>query len=108
MQFNDRESIPLSDLKAAMSEVPEPEFKRHLLSLCTPKYRILKKSSAGKVYYMMLIYGYVCITVLITGIDRIPYILCTPNSAVKYVYTHMHTPLRLLLYKNTTHLLMHS
>ena len=66
MQFNNRESIPLSDLRAAMSEVPEPEFKRHLLSLCTPKYRILKKSSAGKVYYIFLVYCYVYITVLNT------------------------------------------
>ena len=77
MQFNNRESIPLSDLRAAMSEVPEPEFKRHLLSLCTPKYRILKKSSAGKVYYKLLyiaIYVLLCL-VLVYIVNRIYCIL---------------------------------
>jgi cullin 3 len=30
-------------------QISEPELIRHLLSLCTPKYRILQKSSKGKV-----------------------------------------------------------
>ena len=34
----------------AVSRIPEPEIRRHLLSLCTHKIRILKKSSKGKVF----------------------------------------------------------
>ena len=46
--FNDRETIGLEDIRTA-TEIPEAEFKRHLLSLCTPKLKILRKHSKGKV-----------------------------------------------------------
>ena len=37
------------DAIRAQTNIPDVlEFKRHLLSLCTPKLRILKKSSKGK------------------------------------------------------------
>lgn len=48
MQFNDTATLTLDALRGAC-EIPEQEFKRHLLSLCTPKLRILKKHSKGKV-----------------------------------------------------------
>jgi cullin 3 len=48
LQFNDRETLGLDALRNA-TEIPEQEFKRHLLSLCTPKLKILKKHSKGKV-----------------------------------------------------------
>jgi cullin 3 len=48
MQFNDHATLTLDALRGAC-EIPEQEFKRHLLSLCTPKLKILKKHSKGKV-----------------------------------------------------------
>eukprot|EP01038_Epipyxis_sp_PR26KG_P004921 gene4921-6884_t len=50
MQFNDiplNASISLETLQEG-SRIPELELKRHLLSLCTPKLKILKKNSKGK------------------------------------------------------------
>lgn len=45
-------------------QISEPELTRHLLSLCTPKYRILLKSSKGKVsdstQYFHVLERYLC------------------------------------------------
>lgn len=49
MLFNDRATLTLDQIRAGVGGVPESELRRHLLSLCTPKLRILRKSSAGKV-----------------------------------------------------------
>mmetsp|Transcript_16824 Transcript_16824/g.22614 ORF Transcript_16824/g.22614 Transcript_16824/m.22614 type:complete len:732 (-) Transcript_16824:417-2612(-) len=46
MLFNRRDAITLEDMREL--SIPDPELKRHLISLCTPKYRILKKSHKGK------------------------------------------------------------
>lgn len=51
--FNQRDTWTYEELRQA-TELPENELKRHLLSLCTPKLRILNKSSRGKVQYMRL------------------------------------------------------
>jgi len=48
MLFNEQETLGLDAIRAA-TEIPELEFKRHLLSLCTPKLKILRKHSKGKV-----------------------------------------------------------
>jgi cullin 3 len=48
MCFNSQPSIPFQKLKDMVC-VPEPELRRHLLSLCTSKLRILKKSSKSRV-----------------------------------------------------------
>jgi len=39
--------LPLKDI-AALTNIPSNELKRHLISLCTPKHRILLKRSKGK------------------------------------------------------------
>jgi cullin 3 len=39
--------LPLKDI-AALTKIPNNELKRHLISLCTPKHRILLKRSKGK------------------------------------------------------------
>jgi cullin 3 len=39
MQFNDTATLTLDALRGAC-EIPEQEFKRHLLSLCTPKLQV--------------------------------------------------------------------
>ena len=41
-------TLTLSALRTACN-IPECDLKRHLLSLCTPKLKILKKASKGKV-----------------------------------------------------------
>jgi cullin 3 len=46
MMFNKSESIGLSAFDEL--QIPNNELRRHLISLCTPKHRILKKSSKGK------------------------------------------------------------
>lgn len=47
MLFNDASQLSLDQIRAGCTIV-EPELRRHLLSLCTPKLKILKKSSKGK------------------------------------------------------------
>jgi cullin 3 len=47
MLFNAEVELELSTIRVAVS-IPEAELRRHLISLCTPKHRILKKSSKGK------------------------------------------------------------
>ena len=46
--FNQRNSFSLAEIRQA-TDIPELELRRHLLSLCTPKIKILKKASKGKV-----------------------------------------------------------
>jgi cullin 3 len=46
--FNEQESVSYASIAAAVV-IPELELKRHLLSLCNPKLKILVKASAGKV-----------------------------------------------------------
>lgn len=48
MCFNKKAQYTLQELNM-LCNIPELEFRRHLLSLCTPKLKILKKSSTGKV-----------------------------------------------------------
>ena len=48
IQFNQKISWSLTELRTVL-DIPELELKRHLLSLCTPKLRILRKSSNSKV-----------------------------------------------------------
>jgi cullin 3 len=48
LQFNNQPKLSLDSLKTATA-IPDIELKRHLLSLCTPKAKILSKSSKGKV-----------------------------------------------------------
>lgn len=49
LQFNDAATLSLDAIRGGATDIPELEFKRHLLSLCTPKLKILKKHSKGKV-----------------------------------------------------------
>jgi len=46
--FNDKSSFSLADIREKCQVSDEVELKRHLLSLCTPKAKILLKSSKGK------------------------------------------------------------
>jgi cullin 3 len=48
MLFNEKTSLTLEEIKTA-ADIPDIELRRHLLSLCTPRVRILKKSSKSKV-----------------------------------------------------------
>jgi cullin 3 len=45
--FNEQETWTLRQIRAR-THIPDSELRRHLISLCTPKHRILKKSSNGK------------------------------------------------------------
>lgn len=45
--FNSKTTRTLEEIKQATG-IPDGELKRHLISLCTPKHRILKKASKGK------------------------------------------------------------
>ena len=48
MHFNGPQNATLSfDTIRAETEIPLQELKRHLISLCTPKHRILRKASKG-------------------------------------------------------------
>lgn len=46
--FNDHVSLHLDAIREATQIQPLSELKRHLVSLCTPKHRILLKTSKGK------------------------------------------------------------
>lgn len=46
--FNDCDVLSLDAIRSATG-IAETELRRHLLSLCTPKLRILTKASKGKV-----------------------------------------------------------
>lgn len=49
MLFNDKLTLTLNQIRTMTGIAPEAELRRQLLSLCTPKLRILKKSSTSKV-----------------------------------------------------------
>lgn len=45
--FNDDDSLTLGQIRTK-THIPDMELRRHLISLCTPKNRILKKGSKGR------------------------------------------------------------
>ena len=45
--FNTRDMFTLKQIREE-THIPEDELRRHLVSLCTPKHRILRKGSKGK------------------------------------------------------------
>ncbi|KAL7505493.1 hypothetical protein ACHAXN_003192 [Cyclotella atomus] len=45
--FNNRDTLTLKQIREE-TQIPEDELRRHLVSLCTPKCRVLKKGSKGK------------------------------------------------------------
>jgi cullin 3 len=45
--FNDNNSLTLGQIRTK-TQIPDMELRRHLISLCTPKHRILKKGSKGR------------------------------------------------------------
>jgi len=45
--FNDHASLSLGQIRT-QTHIPDQELRRHLISLCTPKNRILKKGSKGR------------------------------------------------------------
>uniref|UniRef100_A0A7S3PYP2 Cullin family profile domain-containing protein n=1 Tax=Chaetoceros debilis TaxID=122233 RepID=A0A7S3PYP2_9STRA len=47
MLFNDNDTLTLREI-ARDTNIPSMELKRHLISLCTPKHRVLRKGSKGK------------------------------------------------------------
>lgn len=46
--FNDSPTKTLAQIREA-TNIPDAELRRHLISLCTPKHRVLRKSSRGKI-----------------------------------------------------------
>ena len=47
MLFNESATLSLDTIRSA-TNIAEGELRRHLLSLCTPKLKVLKKLSKGK------------------------------------------------------------
>jgi cullin 3 len=45
--FNDDTSLTLGQIRSK-THIPDSELRRHLVSLCTPKHRILRKGSRGR------------------------------------------------------------
>mmetsp|Transcript_19410 Transcript_19410/g.45154 ORF Transcript_19410/g.45154 Transcript_19410/m.45154 type:complete len:776 (+) Transcript_19410:417-2744(+) len=45
--FNDETSLTLGQIRSK-THIPDSELRRHLISLCTPKHRILRKGSRGR------------------------------------------------------------
>jgi len=45
--FNDGNSLTLGQIRSK-THIPDLELRRHLVSLCTPKHRILRKGSRGR------------------------------------------------------------
>jgi len=45
--FNDKSTWTLGEIRSE-TQIPDMELRRHLISLCTPKHRILRKGSKGK------------------------------------------------------------
>jgi cullin 3 len=45
--FNDSDSLTLGQIRSK-TQIPDLELRRHLVSLCTPKHRILRKGSRGR------------------------------------------------------------
>ena len=48
--FNKSDVLTLSQIRNE-TNIPEDELRRHLVSLCTPKHRILRKGSKGKAIF---------------------------------------------------------
>jgi cullin 3 len=47
MLFNENATLTLQKIRSE-TQIPDIELRRHLISLCTPKHRILRKGSKGK------------------------------------------------------------
>ena len=45
--FNDKDTLTLGQIRS-QTHIPDSELRRHLISLCTPKHRILRKGSKGR------------------------------------------------------------
>jgi len=45
--FNDSDNLTLGEIRTK-TQIPDSELRRHLISLCTPKYRILRKGNKGR------------------------------------------------------------
>jgi cullin 3 len=45
--FNDADTLTLGQIRMK-THIPDSELRRHLISLCTPKHRILRKGSRGR------------------------------------------------------------
>jgi cullin 3 len=45
--FNENKTLTLAQIRM-QTQIPDSELRRHLISLCTPKNRILKKGSKGR------------------------------------------------------------
>lgn len=45
--FNDDDTLTLGQIRSR-TQIPDMELRRHLISLCTPKHRILRKGSKGR------------------------------------------------------------
>jgi cullin 3 len=45
--FNDKDTLTLGQIRTH-THIPDQELRRHLISLCTPKHRILRKGSKGR------------------------------------------------------------
>jgi cullin 3 len=47
MLFNNTDFLTLRQIRT-QTQIPDSELRRHLISLCTPKHRILRKGNKGK------------------------------------------------------------
>jgi cullin 3 len=45
--FNDKDTLTLGQIRLH-THIPDSELRRHLISLCTPKHRIIRKGSKGR------------------------------------------------------------
>ena len=45
--FNDEDTLTLGQIRTR-THIPDQELRRHLISLCTPKHRVLRKGSKGR------------------------------------------------------------
>ena len=45
--FNEKDTLTLGQIRS-QTHIPDSELRRHLISLCTPKHRILRKGSKGR------------------------------------------------------------
>ena len=45
--FNEKDTLTLGQIRT-QTHIPDLELRRHLISLCTPKHRILRKASKGR------------------------------------------------------------
>jgi cullin 3 len=72
MMFNETDArggsptLSLTQIRDTL-QISEPELLRHLLSLCTPKYRVLLKSSKGKVPFSIFLFDSIAYTCICTS-----------------------------------------